>query len=334
MVRVSPTERLDAFQRRHRWAGFPLAVVYKFADDQAGYLAALISYYGFVSLFPLLLLLTSLLGFALQGSPELQRDILDSALSQFPVIGEQLARPGGLQGSGTAVVVGVVGSLYGALGVAQAFQNAMNVLWAVPRHRRPNPVLSRLRSLLLLGTAGLAIIGTTVLSALAASAGAFGWGGGPVARVAAALLAVLLNAAVFMLAFRIGTAHRLRPRQIVPGALLAAVVWQLLQSFGGAYVGHVVKDATATNSVFAVVLGLVAWIYLGAVTVLLAVEVNVVRAKRLWPRALLTPFTDDVQLTRGDRRAYTGYARAQSAKGFETVDVRFDEPPPDRPADR
>ena len=143
------TERLDEFQQRHRWAGLPLAIVYKFHDDQGTYLAALIAYYGFLSLFPLLLLLTSTLGFVLQSHPDLQQRVLDSTLSQFPVIGDQLGDPQGLRGNRrrprrSARLVAV----YGALGVAHAVQNTMNVTWAVPRCRRPNPFRLRLRSLL------------------------------------------------------------------------------------------------------------------------------------------------------------------------------------------
>jgi membrane protein len=321
---VSVAQRLDGFQQRHGWTGFPIAVVYKFVDDQGSYLAALITYYGFLSLFPLLLLLSSVLGFVLQGNGQLQREILNSALSQFPVIGQQLGQPHGLRGSTAAVVIGALGSVYGALGVAQAVQNAMNAAWAVPRHRRPNPLVSRLRSMLLLGTAGLALLGTTILSALGLSAEAFGahLTGGQ--KLLSTCLAVGLNAAVVLFAFRLATARPLSVRQVAPGAIIAAVIWQLLQSFGAVYVGHVVKNASATNGVFALVLGLIAWIYLGAVTVMLSVEINVVRVRHLYPRALMTPFTDDVDLTRADQRAYSGYATAQQAKGFESVEVTFD----------
>ena len=318
------TERLDRFQQRHPQAGFPLAVVYKYADDQGNYLAALITYYAFLALFPLLLLASSILGFVLQGNEQLQQQILDSALRQFPIIGDQLGQPEGLRGSGTAVVVGVVGSIYGALGVAQAAQNAMNIAWAVPRNRRPNPFAARLRSTLLLGTAGLAILGTTMLSALGSSAGAFGSEIGAGLRLLAAGLSMALNGVIFVLLFRLSTVHPHSLRQAAPGAIGAAVLWQLLQLVGAAYVGHVVREANATNGVFALVLGLIAWIYLGAVTVVLGAEINVVRARQLYPRALLSPFTDNVDLTKADQDAYTDYAEAQRTKGFESVEVTFE----------
>lgn len=320
----SVTERLDGFQRRHRWVGFPLAVIYKLFDDQGTYLAALVTYYGFLSLFPLLLLLSSVLGFLLEGNPGLRDQILQSALSQFPVIGQQLGDPSGLRGSGVAVVVGGVVALYGGLGVAQALQNAMNICWAVPRNKRPNPIRARLKSLLLIATAGLVLIGATVLSALSRQATAFGFRVGTGSTVLLVVLSILLNACVLILVFRIGSAHRQTLGHAVPGALFAAVVWQLLQSFGTLYVGHVVAKSSATYGVFALVLGLLGWIFLAAVGLVLSVEINVVLAKDLYPRALLTPFTDDVNLTEGDKDSYTGTAKAQQAKGFESVDVTFE----------
>ena len=102
------TERFDRYQRQHSWAGYPIAVIYKFFDDQGVYLAALITFYGFLSLFPLLLLLSSILGFLLQSSPHLQQVVLDSALSQFPIIGDELRGETGLHGSSAAVAIGAV----------------------------------------------------------------------------------------------------------------------------------------------------------------------------------------------------------------------------------
>src|SRR6476660_5855500 len=128
------TARLDGFQRRHTWLGFPLGVIYKFLDDQGGYLAALITYYGFLSLFPLLLILNTVLNFVLANDPELQKQVLESALGQFPVVGAQLANPESISGNGVALAIGIIGTLYGGLGVAQAAQHAMNTIWRVPRN--------------------------------------------------------------------------------------------------------------------------------------------------------------------------------------------------------
>ena len=321
---MSVTERIDGFQQRHRWVGFPLAVIYKFYDDQGAYLAALITYYGFLSIVPLLLFATSTLGFLLQGDPAREQQLLDTALRQFPVIGTELDGPTGLSGSGIAIGIGIAGALYGALGVAQAAQNAMNIAWAVPRHRRPDPFTSRLRSGLLLITAGLAILATTVLTVVGRNLSSLGGVLGVALQWGAILIGVAVNALVFVFAFRLLTATRLTVREVAPGAITAAVLWQLLQTAGVAYVNNVVRTAGDTNGVFALVLGLMAWIYVGAISLVVCVEINVVRARKLYPRSLLTPFTDRVDLTKADRRAYTGYATAQRNKGFQTVDVDFE----------
>ena len=245
------TQRLDELQRRHPVFGFPLAVLYKYIDDQGSYLSALITYYAFVSLFPLLLLSSTVLGWVLVGHPAVREQVLHSALSQFPVIGSQLGEPQQIGGGITGVIVGVLGALYGGLGVGQALQNAMNTVWAVPKNDRPDPFVARGRSLLLLVTVGAALLGTTVLAAISGGAGAFG----AVVKMAVMAASIAVNAAAFLVAFRVSTDRELSVRQVAPGAVLAALGWQLLQSFGAVYVGHVVKSASATNAVFALVLG-------------------------------------------------------------------------------
>ena len=311
-------------------------MLYKFVDDQGNYLTAMITYYGFLSLFPLLLLLTSILGFALHDNPGLQEQVLDSALSRFPVLGQQLVEnEQSLRGSAVAVAVGLLGGLYGSLGVAQAAQNAFNKVWAVPRGERPNPVKARLRSLLMLLIVGVGVIASTVLSGLSTVAERIG--GTEVdagLRVAALLASVALNVGLLTFAFWLLTARSVRTRDVLPGAVAAALIWQVLQAAGTYYLGTVLRNSTATYGLFGVVLGLLVWIYLAAFTVVLCAEVNAVRARRLWPRSLMTPFTDDVHLTRGDRRAYESYAETERHKGFQTVDVDFDQPPPEEDAPR
>lgn len=316
-------ERLDRYQRRHRRLALPLGVIYKFVDDQGNYLAALVTYYAIVSIFPLLLLSSTILNFVLAGNPRLQHRVLASALGQFPVVGDTLSSPHGVSGNGLGLAVGVLGTLYGALGVAQALQHAMNVMWRVPRNRRPNPVAARVRSLLLVCVIGLSVLLTTGLSAAVGADSVFGVPVGPWSTVFVVLASLLVNTAVFTLGFHVATARDISWRDTVPGAIGAAVVWQGLQYAGTAYVGHVVRHATATNSVFALVLGLIAWVYLEAVVVVLAVEFNTVWSMHLYPRALLTPFTDDVELTTADEHAYGDQARAQRAKEFEHIGVAF-----------
>jgi YihY family inner membrane protein len=305
-------DRLDAFQQRHPWVGFPLAVVYKYVDDQGGYLAALLAYYGFLSLFPLLLLAVTVLGFLLDGNPALQAKILDSAVSEIPVVGDQIRQNvTGFHGSVRGFVTGILFALYGVLGASTAAQSAFNRIWGVPRYRRPDPFRARVRGLVLLSVLGVGLLATTVVSEIP--------GGGPLS----ALAAVVVNTGILLAAFRLLTVRPLHVRDTWAGAVTAAVAWQVLQTVGAYYVRHELAGASQVYGVFGIVLGLVAWLYLGAVIVLLCAEINVVLTDRLWPRALMTVFTDDVDLTAGDRRSYAQYAQTEQHKGFQEIDVRF-----------
>ncbi len=316
-------DRVDDYQRRHRFIGFPLGVAYKFMDDQGSYLAAVVTYYAFIAMFPLLLIASSVLGFVLQDNRELSDRVLTSALSQFPIVGTELGKPKGLQGSTSAVVFGSLAALYGVLGLGQAAQNAVNVAYAVPRNSRLNPVLSRVSSLLLLVAAGLTVLAVTVLTSFASHidvlgadvAGDIGW--------LLKLGSVAINALVLAAMMRLATSQRQTFRSALPGAVLVAVLWQLLQMLGGTYVSRVVSRASEINAVFAIVLGLLALLYIASVIAVIGLEVNVVLVRRLYPRALLTPFTDAVELTDADRRAYADYAKAQRHKGFQQVQVDF-----------
>ncbi|HEU4973714.1 MAG TPA: YihY/virulence factor BrkB family protein [Baekduia sp.] len=317
---------IDAHQRRHRWLGFPLAVLYKFADDQGPYLSALIAYYGFLSLFPLLLLMVTILGYALQGDPQLQARLLSSTIAELPIIGSQLRdNVHALKGSGVALAVGILGTLYGCLGLAGATQNAFNRAWAVPRNERPNPIALRARSLLLLLVLGAGVIVTTGLSGLTTAAGRLGATLATWLEIAAIPLATVVNIALFMVAFRVLTASRVPWRQLRVGAVVAGVGWQIAQMLG-TYLVTLLKGAPETYGVFGLVLGAIAWIYVLALVVVFAAEINVVAQRRLWPRALLAPFTDRAQLTPADKRAYAAYAQSERHQGFEVVDVGFDPP--------
>ena len=320
-----PVDRVDDFQRRHRAAGFPIGVLYKFFDDQGGYLAAVLTYYAFVAIFPILLIVSSVLGFILQGHSDLQKEILNSTLAQFPIVGDQLGRPEGLQGSTSAVVVGSLTALYGVVGLGQAAQNAVNIAWAIPRNSRLNPVVSRLRSAVWLVLAGLALVLVAVLTSLGSHLDVFGAELDTGVRWVVVIATILLNTAVLSVMLRLSTPQKESLREVLPGALTIAVSWQVLQVVGGLYVEHVIGRASQMNAVFATVLGLVALLYVATVIAIIGLEINVVLAKRLYPRALLTPFTDAVQLTEADKRVYREYAEAQRHKGFERVQVSFDD---------
>ena len=306
---------LDRRQQHSRRLAFPAAVIKKFSDDQAGQLAALIAYYGFVSLFPLLLVLVTVLGFVLQGDPSEQKRILDGTLGQFPLVSDQL-RLQSLTGSSVGLAVGVIGSLLAGMGITGATQNAFNRIWHVPFKHRPDWLHARLRGLGMLAILGtLSIVSTTAAGYVGSASHA------AVAVIAGVLVAFALNLALFMTAFKLLTAVDVSWRDLLPGVIVAAVFWQLLQHLGGFYVDHELKRTGPLYGVFALVLGLLAWLYLGAQLTILAAEVNVVRYRRLWPRSF---FSDP--LLDADRRALTSSAEVEERVDEENVEVSFDGP--------
>lgn len=323
--RVMVAHRLDGLQRRHRWLAVPVAVLGKFVEDQGYYLAALLAYYGFLSLFPLLLLLVTGLGFALENDPGLQQQILHSALIDFPVIGQQIeGNIHSLHGSVLGVVIGAVGAVLGGLSVAGAGQSVMNRVWAVPRVRRPSIGGYYLRGLLLVATLVVGIVLTTGLTALTtAVSGLAGDGLATVVRVVASVLAIGVNVVLFLLAFRVLTARSLAPRQLAPGAVFGAVTWQLVQEAGTWLVSHELRGTSATYGLFGIVLGLLTWLYLGGLVIVIGAEINAVRVLGLWPRSLLALFIGSATLTEADRDAYTVYAGTEQRDEREDIEVRF-----------
>jgi YihY family inner membrane protein len=314
---MSITDTLHAIDRRQqqtRGVRFVAAVYKKSSDDQAGQLAALIAYYAFVSIFPLLLVFVTILGFVLEGHPEDREKILHGTLGQFPILSNQL-KLGSLNGSGLALAIGIVGTLLAGMGVTSAAQNAFNGIWDVPHKSRPNFVFARLRSL-----AVLAILGTLMVVSTTAAGFVGSSSHGAPAVVAGVLVAFAVNVALFMTAFKLLTATDTSWREYLPGVIVAAVLWQLLQHLGGYYIDHSLKHTQALYGSFALVLGLLAWLYLGAQLVIFAAEVNVVRTRKLWPRSF---FSDP--LLDADRRALTSSAKVEERMEPENVDVSFEE---------
>jgi inner membrane protein YhjD len=291
---------VDRAQQTRPWLAIAVATWKKFSDNQAGNLAALIAYYAFASLFPLLLVAYSILALIARNNAKLATR-LTNALHNYPVIGTHLSGTGsqGLGKTGFALAVGILLTLYAGTAVAAAMQNAMNTVWGVPRFRRPGLPKRLARSLGLIALLGPGEIVTIALSSIAGGTGHLG---GTLAKVAAFAVALLLNIVLFWLGFRIATSKKVDGKNMRLSAILAAIAWQILQLIGGTIVQH------ATNSaygVFGIVLGVLAWFYLQAQITLYVVELDVVRAGRLWPRSLVPP-----PLTDADMRAYQTYAES------------------------
>lgn len=295
----------------------------KFGDDSAGTLAALIAYYGFLSLFPLLLVLTTVLGLFFAHDAALQTRILDSTVSQFPIVGNQLSGPHGVSslhaGSGVGLIVGLIGLVWGSFGVSQAAQRAMAEVWNVPGVTRPG-FLPRLgRNLEFLAILALDVALTTFL------AGTATLGHGPVwSQVLAVVLSLVSSVILYVLGFRVLTPKSVETKCLIPGAILAGVGWTILSLAGTLLVGHTLRHSSQVYGYFGSVLGLISFLYLAAELTVYAAEVNVVRMRNLYPRSIAPP-----PLTPADRAVLSAIAAQGERHPEQRVHVEFSRPEDD-----
>ena len=308
---------VDSFQQRHPAAGVLVAVQRKYSDDEGGKLAATIAYYGFFSLFPLLLVFVTGLGFVLASHPHLQERVVGSALGRFPVVGPQLV-VGGLHGSGLALGLGLVAALWAGLAVMSAVGSAFDRLWGVPFTRRPGFPKAQLRSLVALLAFGGGIMLSTVAAGVGTSGGTYGVG----FKALGIILSLLLDVGLFWVAFRVLTSATVSWRELWPGAVAAAALWGLLQAVGGIYVAHVLASSSNTYGTFALVIGLLSWIYLGAHITLLCAEANVVLTRGLWPRSVSV--VGERPRTVADEKALRQRAEVEQRRNDQEVDVKFE----------
>ena len=292
--------RIDGWQRTRTAPSFVVAVARKSGDDRARPLSALIAHYAFFSIFPLLLVLVTVLGWVLADNPSLRQDVLDSTVAQFPVLGDDLTgNIGSIGGSGIALAIGLLTALWAGIGMGLGMQYAFDTVWAVPRVERATAVAARLRALGAVSILAVAlIVGSGGASLLA------GVGGAPIlGRVAIAAVAFVAVAGAILGVFVVLTPSQPWSRLWV-GALVAAVGWAVLQVIGAWFVGRVVSRAGNTYGVFAVVIGLLVWLSLLARVLVIGAEVNAVLRFRLWPRALLGP-PMDAEPTEADLVVYS-----------------------------
>ncbi len=296
----SPTKRkFDAFQRSHPAVGFVMGVVRKASDDRGSNLAALLTYYGFFSLFPLMLVAFTILGFTLDGNPKLQTSIGETLRENFPLPGIE---PTSIKGSGLALVIGILLTLWSGLAATQAAQEALNTIWDVPRGEQPSFVLRRLKGLALISIVGVGLVAATAASSITAFLG-------PAAGIAGLAAGVLLNAAILATLFRVSVERKLSWAEVRWGALFGGVAWTALQGIGSWYTRRLVDNADKTYGTFAVVIGLLSWIYLQSQVFVYAAEISSVSSRKLWPRSLVA---DD--LTEADHRVAEALAERSKPK--------------------
>jgi YihY family inner membrane protein len=308
---MRPVRALDRHQQKSKWLAIPFAVIKKFGDDQAGNLAALIAYYAFFSLFPLLLVFVTILGFVLQGDPHAQKSVEDSVLGQLPIIKDQL-KLHSLNGSALPLIIGLLTSVWAGLGVTNAAQNAFDRVWAVPFKHRADFVHARLRGLLLLVALGALFLVSSLASGLVT-----GGLGGPVLKVVGIVLSLVLNFGLFLAAFRLLTSGIVGTSNLWVGVGVASVLWEGLQVVQGIYIGHVLKNSGSTYGTFGFVIALLIWLHLGAQITLYCAEINVVLSRKLWPRSLFSPAVP------ADERTLAALAKVEERDERERVDVTF-----------
>jgi YihY family inner membrane protein len=322
---MNPIERvvrpIDRFQQGHTFPAVVFGVMKKFGDDNAGVLVSNLAYAAFGAIFPLLLLLVTVLGIVLKNNPSLQHDIINSTLSEFPIIGNQIGNNiHALQkGSTFALVISILGLVWASTGLAQAGQFAMAQVWDLPGPERPNYVVRLIRSLAFLGVLALGVVLTTGLASFGTFTGQAWYLLG-----AAEVVAVLINTGTYFLAFRVLTPKGVATRKLWPGAVFGGVAWTALQALGGYFVGHQLKNTSQVYGTFALVLGLLAWIYLGVSLSIYAAELNVVLAERLWPRSIVQP-----PLTEADERALAAQIMENQRRPEQQVGITYTPASPD-----
>ncbi len=287
---MNPFERalrtVDEAQQRVRPLAFAFGVIKKFGDDRGGSLCALLAFYGFLSLFPLLLLLVTVLGFFGGSEHSLVHRVESSAFSQFPIVGTKLSTNihGLHDRSMLGLVVGIVGVLWGSQGALQTAQYAQAEVWNIPGVNRPGFGARLGRTAGMTVTLGLFLLVSTVLAGLVTIGHHGGW-----AVAGAALTSLVVNIALYLVAFRLLTPQQVRWGDMVPGAIAGGAGWTALQYLGGVLVEHSLRNTSKEYGTFALVLGLMGFLYLAAEATVYAAELNVVRARHLWPRSMVQP---------------------------------------------
>jgi YihY family inner membrane protein len=276
-------DKIDNYQQKHAVPGFIYAVIKKYDDDQAGYQAALLTYYGFLSLFPLLLILTTVLGSIANSHPELQQTVVNSITSYFPVLGNQLSvHVHTLHRAGMALLIGLLFTLYGARGVADAFRHGVNSIWQVPRRKQDGFPKSMIKSFGLIVFGGTGFMLASFISTYAAAVA----GHGLLFKLLSSLISMFILFWLFLALLKLSLPEHIGIKQTGFGAASAAIGLVILQGFGGYLLARELKSLDALYSSFALALGLLFWIYLQAQVLYYSVEIATVEAHRLWPRSL------------------------------------------------
>jgi membrane protein len=287
---------IDRWQQHNRVVAPAHAVIKKFGDDQANDLVVGLGWYGFTSIYPLLLVVVTIFGFI--GAASLGNGIVHT-LQQFPIIGSSFNPAKGssrLHGNVAGLVIGLLLLVYGAQGVTQTAQRAMAKVWDIPKQERPG-FLSRLGR----SVGALIIIGGTFVANAALAAVATAGARTYAVRVPVIVAMVVLNIISYAAAFRFLTPKAVGTRSLLPGAVAAAIGFTALITVGAGLVAHQIRNSSETYGQFAVVIGLVGFLLILAKITMYAAELNVVLDRHLWPRPLREAKVADASPERVDR---------------------------------
>ncbi len=309
----------DGVQQRHGVFGFPYAVIKKYGDDDGGREAALITYYGFLSIFPLLLLGVAILSRVLASNPDLRQQLISATVPPAlqPTVEHSAAT---FPTSTVPFVAGLIGLLFSGTGVVFSAYQTLNHVAAVPRSVRAGFFPRYIRvfvmlAALLLGALAVGAL-TVVVTALPDVAG--------VERAVAVLGSALVIFGVLLLGARLLLCRPAPFRALWPAAALGAVTVTLVISLGPVLLARLVSKAGAVYGSFATVAGMFALLYLVSQALVYSAEVAAVWYARLWPRAL-----DVNRPTAADVRAMALLAREQERIRAARVTLHL--VPPDSP---
>ena len=306
-------DKVDDYQRKHIVPGFIYSIIKKNSQDNGGYLTAVITYYSFLSLFPMLIVLTSLTKLILGNNSYLKNKIVGSAAHYFPIIGSQLQYSiHSPKQTGIALIVSLIITFYGARGVANVLQYSLSSIWYVPHYKNPSFINNLVRSFSIMIFGGIGLLISSVVSGYTAIPG-----NAVFDRLLTLVASFLLLWLTFTFVFKFSIAGTVKIKQILVSALLTALGLQIFQTLGTLIMVHELKGLNSIYGTFALVVGLLFWIYLQTKVLLYAVGVDVIRYYHLYQRSLRG------KQTVADKAAYKHQNMTYQKRVEEKIDPKF-----------
>lgn len=307
----------DRFQQRHRWSAQLVGTVRKYGDDRGSVFAGLVTFQVFLGMLPLLVVVLTVLGGILEGSERLREAVLDSTVAQFPVVGSRIENDvSALSVSGPWLYLSIAALFYTSFGIFHSLQLALSQVWNVDGVFRQGFVSRHLHALLLYVMLFAAAVGTTVLRDVPL----LQWGSSTLAGVASFLLATVVAAVLLLGVFRLVLASEVPTTHLVPAAIMAGVLWEVLQRLGAWIVTDRLVDAEDLYGTIGFVVVILFWINLLAQSVVLSNEFAVVARRRLWPRRITQPPLSDA-----DKRVLVHLVANERRRPEQIIEVRFDD---------